>query len=209
MKNLAGKTVLGQLLVRLARARQLDGVVVATTTAPADEIICAESRKYGVMSFRGSEADVLSRYHGAALACSADAIVRITSDCPLFDPAVLDAMLVIFRNANRDAVKVDYMSNVERRTFPARPGRGDFHLCRAGPRPKRSPARLRTRARDALHPSSPGMVSHRLLCRRGGFVPASLDARHAGGLGIDRNDFQHVGNRWPDFFHGGRIEIVE
>lgn len=118
MKNLAGKTVLGQLLVRLSRARQLDGVVVATTTAPADEIICAESRKYGVMSFRGSEADVLSRYHGAALACGADAIVRVTSDCPLFDPTVLDDMLVLFRNANRNAVKVDYMSNVERRTFP-------------------------------------------------------------------------------------------
>jgi spore coat polysaccharide biosynthesis protein SpsF len=70
------------------------------------------------MSFRGSEADVLSRYHGAALACGADAIVRVTSDCPLFDSTVLDAMLVIFRNANCDAVKVDYMSNVERRTFP-------------------------------------------------------------------------------------------
>jgi spore coat polysaccharide biosynthesis protein SpsF len=118
MKNLAGKTVLGQLLVRLARARQLDGVVVATTTAPADEIICAESEKYGVGFFRGSEDDVLSRYHGAAVACGAEAIVRVTSDCPLFDPTVLDEMLVIFRSANRDAVKVDYLSNVERRTFP-------------------------------------------------------------------------------------------
>lgn len=118
MMPLAGRTVLGQLLARLARARELDAVVVATTTAPADEIICAECQKYGVMFFRGSEDDVLSRYHGAALACGAEAIVRVTSDCPLFDPTLLDEMLVIFREANRNAVTVDYLSNVERRTFP-------------------------------------------------------------------------------------------
>jgi spore coat polysaccharide biosynthesis protein SpsF len=118
MKSLAGKTVLGQLLVRLARARQLDGVVVATTTSPQDDVICAESQKYNVMHFRGSENDVLSRYHGAALACGAEAVARVTSDCPLFDPSVLDQMLAVFRDANRITVTLDYMSNVERRTYP-------------------------------------------------------------------------------------------
>lgn len=118
LRELAGRTVLAHLLARLARSRELDGVIVATTTAPSDDAIVAECARLGVRSFRGCEQDVLARYHGAAVACDAAVIVRVTADCPLFDPSVLDAMLASFRAATLAGDRIDYMSNVEVRRFP-------------------------------------------------------------------------------------------
>jgi spore coat polysaccharide biosynthesis protein SpsF len=99
-------------------ARRLDDIIVATTQAPGDEIVASECDHLNVACFRGSESDVLSRYFLAAQDCKAEAIVRITSDCPLFDGALLDAMLRMFHHANYPEITVDYLSNVQRRTFP-------------------------------------------------------------------------------------------
>jgi spore coat polysaccharide biosynthesis protein SpsF len=118
LKQLAGKSVLEQVIGRVRQAGRLQGVMVATTTAPQDEAVVAECRRLGVPVFQGSEQDVLSRYHGAATAVGAEAVVRITADCPLFDGAMLDRMLEIFLAANQPAVTVDYLSNVQHRTFP-------------------------------------------------------------------------------------------
>lgn len=114
LKPLAGDTVLGHVVRRVREAKRLNGVCIATTESPADDPIVAECRRLGVECFRGSEPDVLARYHGAAQAIKADVIVRVTSDCPLFDGALLDKMLAEFGAANG----LDYLSNVQVRRFP-------------------------------------------------------------------------------------------
>src|SRR5215218_3708456 len=86
----AGRPLLATMLDRVAGATALDAVWVATTEEPRDDPIAALAAGAGAGVFRGSEHDVLSRYAGAAAAAHADVIVRLTSDCPLLDPAVID-----------------------------------------------------------------------------------------------------------------------
>jgi len=106
-------TVLAQVLRRLGRATRLDEVVVATTTAPADDAVVRIAEAEGAAWFRGSEADVLARYCGAATARKIDVVVRVTSDCPCIDPAVTD--LVVARHLDSGA---DYTSNSLCRSWP-------------------------------------------------------------------------------------------
>ena len=105
--------MLARVLERTARAKLLDQVVVATTTAPADEAIVTHCQTLNIPVFRGSEEDVLDRYRGAALEHDADPIVRITSDCPLVDPDIVDEVLALYSTD-----RPDYASNVASRTFP-------------------------------------------------------------------------------------------
>lgn len=113
LKKLCGRTVLDHVILRVRRARRVDGVIVATTTELRDDPVIAECEHLNVPSFRGSEQDVLGRYFGAAQASGAEAVVRVTADCPLFDGTVLDEMLAVFSGS-----AADYLSNVQRRTFP-------------------------------------------------------------------------------------------
>lgn len=114
MKKLVDKSVLAHVISRLQRAKTLDGVVVATTSHPVDDVIAVESRKYGAAVYRGSEEDVLGRYYEAASECAADVVVRITSDCPLLDPELIDCMVRKFFALPA----VDYLSNTLERTYP-------------------------------------------------------------------------------------------
>lgn len=114
LKRLAGDTVLGHVVRRVRLAKRLDGICIATTESPTDEPIVAEAARLGVSCWRGSEQDVLDRYFDAAQASGADIIVRVTSDCPLFDGALLDEMLAVFQAAPG----LDYLSNVQARRFP-------------------------------------------------------------------------------------------
>ena len=118
MKVLGDKTVLGQVITRVQACPLVEEVIVATTTAARDEVIIAETLGYGAGVFRGSEDDVLSRYYGAAREAGAEVVVRVTSDCPLFDPEVLSAMLRRFHELRDDGRAADYLSNTLERTFP-------------------------------------------------------------------------------------------
>ena len=118
MKKINGHTVLDHVLARVRACPRLHGIVVATTTAPADDAVMAESVKQGARCFRGSESDVLSRYCLAARENRADVIVRITSDCPLYDPELLTEMLDEFQAKIAAGNQVDYLSNTLVRTFP-------------------------------------------------------------------------------------------
>lgn len=113
--EVAGETLLGLLLKRLGRVTLADAVVVATTTAERDRPIVDLAGAMGVPSWRGSEEDVLARYHGAATAHRAEAVVRITADCPLMDPAVVDRVIGAFADP---AGACDYASNTLERTYP-------------------------------------------------------------------------------------------
>jgi spore coat polysaccharide biosynthesis protein SpsF len=103
---LLGEPILTRVMRRASRARTLNEVVVATTTLPEDDAIVALADAHGWPVVRGSETDLLGRYLQAAATHDAEVVVRITSDCPLIDPAVIDATVTAFR-----AGDVDYASN--------------------------------------------------------------------------------------------------
>lgn len=110
---LAGQPMLARLIERLRRVQQVDGIVIATTTNSSDDPICTLCEALMVPFHRGSELDVLSRYADAATRFGAETVVRITSDCPLIDPAIVDQMVGIFRS-----LPVDYLSNMLPPTWP-------------------------------------------------------------------------------------------
>jgi spore coat polysaccharide biosynthesis protein SpsF len=111
--DLAGEPMLARVIERTRRAKRVDRVIVATTVEPEDEPIVELCRSRGWNVFRGSRDDVLDRYHQAAVADGADPIVRITSDCPVIDPGIIDRVVGRLAGVN------DYASNINpRRTFP-------------------------------------------------------------------------------------------
>ena len=105
--------MLSRVVWRVRRATLLDEVVVATTNRAADQVIVSECSKFGSPVFRGDEEDVLDRYYRAAQAFKAEGIVRITSDCPLVDPEVIDAVVKGFFKE-----MPDYASNTLNHTYP-------------------------------------------------------------------------------------------
>ena len=111
--DLGGATVLARVVRRLQRSRQINQIVVASTIAPADEAIVSECESLQVSCFRGSERDVLDRYYQAARLHSAEAVARITSDCPLIDPTLVDETIRIFKDE-----RADYASDALPRTYP-------------------------------------------------------------------------------------------
>ena len=113
LMDMGGKTVLARVVSRLRRAALVDEIVVATTNSEADDVIVRECRGLTVPFFRGSENDLLDRYYHAALECSAEVVVRVTSDCPLIDPDLVDKTIRVFQDRH-----ADYASNVFPRTYP-------------------------------------------------------------------------------------------
>src|SRR5437870_7525191 len=93
MMNFAGRPLIAYLVDRISKARTLDGVLVATTTNPRDNVIIEECERRGIPNFRGTESDVLGRYVSAARACEADIIVRVTADNPFTDPDSIDRVV--------------------------------------------------------------------------------------------------------------------
>ena len=111
----AGKPVLGHLLDRLARARRLDGVVVATSVRPENDAIEAYCRSRGTPCFRGDEDDVLGRMLGALRAEGASVGVEVFGDCPLIDPAIVDEMIGRYLAAEGG---LDFVGNDLSTTWP-------------------------------------------------------------------------------------------
>jgi spore coat polysaccharide biosynthesis protein SpsF len=112
--DICGSPMLAHVVRRAQAATLVDEVVVATTTSPSDDAIADLCASLSVRFTRGSEADVLSRYVDAARMTEAAIIVRITSDCPLLDPRLIDRVL-----ATRAQHAADYASNTQApRTFP-------------------------------------------------------------------------------------------
>jgi spore coat polysaccharide biosynthesis protein SpsF len=111
---LLGEPVLTRVMRRVSRAERLDEWVVATTVDPGDDPIANLAAKEGWLLVRGSVNDLLDRYVQAARARDADAVVRITSDCPLIDPAIIDETVGVF-----EVGECDYAAtSLEPRTFP-------------------------------------------------------------------------------------------
>lgn len=113
LKDLEGETMLARVVQRLSRSRLINEVLIATTDRAADDAIVEECRRCSVQVFRGDEQDVLDRYFRAAQLSRAEAVVRITSDCPLIDPGVTDKTIAAFLKE-----MPDYASNCIVRTYP-------------------------------------------------------------------------------------------
>jgi spore coat polysaccharide biosynthesis protein SpsF len=100
--DIAGQPMLVQVVERTRRAKRLNGVVVATSTDPADDAVAMLCAERGYLCYRGSLHDVLDRFYGAACMVRADVIARITADCPVMDPEVIDETLGAFLDATGD-----------------------------------------------------------------------------------------------------------
>lgn len=107
------KPVLYFVIKQLQHCKLMNKIVVATTILPEDNKIIDFCNKYKIESFRGNQNDVLDRYYKCAKQFALSTIVRITSDCPLIDPYIVDKGIKIFNSNLYDCVSTNYF-----RTFP-------------------------------------------------------------------------------------------
>ncbi len=117
LMKLEGKTVLQHVIERVKQADMVNDIIIATTLLDHDNPIVEEATKCGVRIYRGSEDDVLSRYYLAAKENRSDVIVRITSDCPLIDPIVVDELVRYYLDNNFDIV-TNAGADLFNRTYP-------------------------------------------------------------------------------------------
>jgi glutamate-1-semialdehyde 2,1-aminomutase len=113
MRPIQGMPLIELLLIRLSRSRYIDRIVLATSEDPRNQPLVEHVRQLGYAVYQGSENDVLDRYYQTAKACQSDIVVRITGDCPLIDPAVVDGVIEAFK-----ASGADYACNTNPPTYP-------------------------------------------------------------------------------------------
>jgi spore coat polysaccharide biosynthesis protein SpsF len=113
LKKINGKPLLEYQVERLSRSKYIDQIVISTTKKEQDDPIIKFCNLRSISYFRGAEHNVLSRYYETAKQFDADPIVRLTSDCPIIDPKVVDKVIETYINHN-----YDYVSNTLKRTFP-------------------------------------------------------------------------------------------
>lgn len=113
MQPILGTPMIELLLSRLSRAQRIDQIILATSEDPRNQPMVDHVRELGYAVYQGSEQDVLDRYYQAARLAKADVVVRITGDCPLIDPAVVDSVIAAFA-----AGGVDYACNTSPPTYP-------------------------------------------------------------------------------------------
>jgi len=115
MKEILGKSLLELLIERLRFSQFVDQIVIATTVNQEDDAIYGLAKKLSIECFRGSEDDVLCRYYEASKKFSFDHIVRLTADCPLIDPEVVDRVVRFYLE---NETRYDYVSNTLTPTYP-------------------------------------------------------------------------------------------
>jgi|TARA_B110000438_G_scaffold295916_1_gene339759 spore coat polysaccharide biosynthesis protein SpsF (cytidylyltransferase family) len=114
LKDLDKKyNVLEYVINQLKSSNKIDKIIIATTISKRDEVIVNFAKKYNYEYFRGSENDVLDRFYQCAKNFNLDTVVRITSDCPLIDPKIVDEVIKKFTSTDSD-----YVTNTFPRTFP-------------------------------------------------------------------------------------------
>lgn len=111
---LGERTMLAQCIRRLQAAKLVDEVVLSTADTDENRPLLDEAAKAGVRAYAGSELDLVDRFYQTALAFGADIVVRVTADCPLVDPGVVDRLVEVFK-ANPG---VDLVTNNKPSTYP-------------------------------------------------------------------------------------------
>lgn len=115
LKEVRGKPLMHYEVERLRRVSLARQLVIATTTHLKDQPVIDYCLGANIPFFRGSEEDVLNRYYCTAREFGADVIVRVTADCPLIDPEVVDQVIHFYLE---NYPQYDYVSNTLERTFP-------------------------------------------------------------------------------------------
>jgi spore coat polysaccharide biosynthesis protein SpsF len=113
MQLIGGKPMIGQVFNQISFSKNVDEIILATTNKSIDDVLEEYVSSIGYRVFRGSEHNVMSRYHDAALFSGADIIVRNTGDNPLIDPTIIDDVIQSF-----DLENYDYISNNIKRSYP-------------------------------------------------------------------------------------------
>lgn len=108
-----GQELLKIHLDRLKKASEVDKIIVATTIAEEDQVIVDLCQQWAIDSFRGSMDDVLDRYYQASKDLKPKWVVRVTSDCPLIDPQMIDAVIKLAKVND-----IDYAANILEERFP-------------------------------------------------------------------------------------------
>jgi spore coat polysaccharide biosynthesis protein SpsF len=123
MRPILGRPMIGLQVERLRRSARLGRIVVATSDGPEDDPLADYVETLGLAVHRGERDDVLARFHGALAAHGGgEHVVRLTADCPLADPEVIDAAVALHLETG-----ADYTANTAGRTFP----KGlDVEVCR-------------------------------------------------------------------------------
>lgn len=111
----SGKSLLLRMIERVSRTQYPVTIVIATSTDPSDDAIENEAYRNEIPCYRGSLDNLLDRHYQVALKYNADVVLKIPSDCPLIDPAIIDATLDLFYENPR---RYDYISNLHPATFP-------------------------------------------------------------------------------------------
>lgn len=115
LKEIAGKPLLWYLWERVSLAKRVNQVVIATADDAVNRPIVEFADRYGIGCFAGSEQDLIDRLYQTAKKFGAEAIVRVTGDCPLADPEVIDRMVEFY---SRDKAAYDFITNTKPPTYP-------------------------------------------------------------------------------------------
>ncbi len=115
LKKICGRTLLEWIYYRLSFCQEIDKIVLSTSDSEENKELLALAGRIGLDSYAGSEIDLVDRIYRTAENFNAQAIVRITGDCPFVDPAVVDSLVRIYR---QKAPTIDYVCNVLPPTFP-------------------------------------------------------------------------------------------
>ena len=113
LKEINGKPLIEILFHRLSNSQKIDKIILATSTNSENDLLASMIEKLGYEVFRGREDDVLGRYFEAANKYQSKSVVRITGDCPIIDPSLVDEVIFLYEKEN-----ADYASNTNPPTYP-------------------------------------------------------------------------------------------
>jgi spore coat polysaccharide biosynthesis protein SpsF len=104
LADVGGRPMLARMFERVRMAKAVDQLMLVTSTDPSDDPVVEFCIRENVPCFRGSLEDVLDRYYQAALMIKPDTVVRLTGDCPLIDPLIIDSMIAVYKQGHYDYV---------------------------------------------------------------------------------------------------------
>ncbi|MFC1630130.1 cytidylyltransferase domain-containing protein [Patescibacteria group bacterium] len=113
--EISGKSITEIIFDRLKASKEIDDIVLSTSSLKENDVLVKHAKDIGLKYYQGSETDLVLRHLGAAKQFKADAIVRITGDCPVIDPKLIDKMIKVFRKSPE---KFDLITNIFPPTFP-------------------------------------------------------------------------------------------
>ena len=113
MKLVAGRPLIEILIKRLSASKRINKIILATSRRKENDELVNHVEQLGIDVYRGSESDVLDRFYQVAIKYHLESIVRITGDCPIIDPEVVDAVIEQY-----EITGADYASNIEPPTWP-------------------------------------------------------------------------------------------